>query len=261
LWHLVTFCIHQLRANGRPADALFRQQQALLRTLPSPASVMADTVKLWWAWRSKAEKPFFRSLVLLFVAISFAAATGAASVFSSLVVDTTNLQVLVKSPYEDGYTHPVKSASVPYARQCYVGAGTNKDLPLTCNVLVNRELPYNMSRVPCPFEADSCEPEVDSVAFDTGLIDVGPSFGLNLASSDGIKFRQRMTCSVMYAGGVYAEVVRASLGPLGHVTGNTSVNPISVLFNYGTSTGSAIDGLTWAADFDASMANMAYSVQ
>jgi hypothetical protein len=47
LWHLLAFAYHQAHTDGRPMDALFRQQQALLRTLPSPSSVMADAVKLW----------------------------------------------------------------------------------------------------------------------------------------------------------------------------------------------------------------------
>ena len=231
---------------------------------------MADTIKLWWAWRSKARRPLLRSIVLIFVAVAFAAATGAASVFSSLVVDTTDLQVLVKSrgcgwvhfirAFERGYRSPVKSASVPYARQCYVGASGDKDLPLACNVLVNRELLYNTSRVPCPFDADACEPGVDSVTFDTGLLDVGPSFGLNIASSDGVKFRQKMTCSVMYAGGVYQDMVRASLTSSGRVIANTSAAPVSMLFHYGSSVDSPIEGVTWAANRDAAMINMAYSV-
>jgi hypothetical protein len=94
---------------------------------------MADTIKLWWAWRSKARNPLLRSIILLLTAVLFAAATGEASVFSSLVVDTTNLHILVKNQgcgwvngfraYQGGYLHPVKAASVPYAKQCYYNEG------------------------------------------------------------------------------------------------------------------------------------------
>jgi hypothetical protein len=271
LWHLVTFCIHQLRANGRPEDALFRQQQALLRTLPSPASVMADTVKLWWAWRNKAKRPLLRSLVLLLIAVSFAAATGAASVFSSLVVDTTNLHVLVKSrgcgwvnvirAFEGGYLYPVKAASVPYAKQCYVKEGADGNLPAACNVLVNRALPLNTSRGPCPFDSDACEPGVDSVIFDTGLIDVGPSFGLNMVGSDGVKFRRKMSCSVIYAGGKYNDVVSLSLNPDGSLMSNVSYTAFSLMFNYGTSWASQVDGMTWATNREAAQLKDVYTLE
>jgi hypothetical protein len=271
LWHLVTFCIHQLRADGRQEDALFRQQQALLRTLPSPASVMADTIKLWWAWRSKAKKPLLRSIILLLIAILFAAATGAASVFSSLVVDTTNLHVLVKSracgwaetarAYEGGYLHPVKAASVPYAKQCYANEGTHGKSPSTCNVLVNQALPLNSSRGPCPFDYGACDLDVDSVTFDTGLIDVGPSFGLNMVSSDGVKFRRKMTCSVMSDYTIYISTAKKTLRSNGADMGNVTLNPFSLLFNYGTSWNSQIPGLTFASNRVIAELNDRYSLE
>jgi hypothetical protein len=47
LWSIFLFVYHQIRANGRPADGLFHQQQALLRTLLPPSSLMAESTKLW----------------------------------------------------------------------------------------------------------------------------------------------------------------------------------------------------------------------
>lgn len=47
LWNLVTFCFHQYRVNSSHTDGLFRQQQALLRTLPTPSALTSDWVKLW----------------------------------------------------------------------------------------------------------------------------------------------------------------------------------------------------------------------
>lgn len=39
-WSLLVFFTHQARAHGRPADALFRQQQALLRSSPPPTTFL-----------------------------------------------------------------------------------------------------------------------------------------------------------------------------------------------------------------------------
>jgi hypothetical protein len=87
------------RANGRPSDGLFRQQQALLRTLPTPTSLLADSIKLYWNWRQHVDSAFVRSLIVPLVACIFAIGTLAAGIFSSLVVDTSDIEVLVKSPY------------------------------------------------------------------------------------------------------------------------------------------------------------------
>lgn len=273
LWHLITFLIHQLRATGQPEDALFRQQQALLRTLPGPASVIADTIKLWWAWRGKAKRPLLRSLVLLVIAVLFTAGTGAASVFSSLVVDTKDLEVLVKSRncgwahslrmFDHGIVRPTKRVSDPYANLCYVnGAGRNvAKLPSICNSLVQRELPFNTSRVPCPFDEDACQEGLESVSYDTGLMDVGPSFGLNLEESDGVKFRKKTTCSLMAFGKKYNGAVHFSTTYNGYLAPNLTDNPYSLLFKYGSQYLGNIKGSTWAMDVDRSTLLDQYSLK
>lgn len=56
LFNLLVFLYHQFRAHGRPSDGLYWQQQALLRTLPTPTALVADYLKLWWSWRTKSRK-------------------------------------------------------------------------------------------------------------------------------------------------------------------------------------------------------------
>ena len=53
LFHILTFFHHQYRAKGNPSDGLFWQQQALLRTLPTPTAMLAEYTKLLWSWRHK----------------------------------------------------------------------------------------------------------------------------------------------------------------------------------------------------------------
>jgi hypothetical protein len=147
LWHLLAFAIHQLRANGKPSDALFRQQQALLRTLPAPSSVVAEAIKLWWVWRKKTDRPFLRSFVLVLTAVIFTVATLAASVFSSLVVDTGTIEVLVDSPlcgrFNDSgtawktYKIGLDIARPDYHRNCY----KNGTLPPFCNAFIRPNIP------------------------------------------------------------------------------------------------------------------------
>ncbi|KAJ4363717.1 hypothetical protein N0V95_001032 [Ascochyta clinopodiicola] len=251
--------IHQLRANGQSTDALFRQQQTLLRTLPAPSAVMTDTIKLWWAWRSKAKRPLLRSLVLLLAALLFVAFSGAASVFSSLVVDSRNLVVLVDSLdcgwastqriFAGEYVYPVKAASTPYASQCYNATTINGTLPAACNVLVQRELPFQTRHVPCPLGKEVCQ-DTHGIEFDTGLIDVGPAFGLDLSSSDRVQFRKKTTCGILAFKRPYVQGVLDSLGPSGQPTGNVSTTPRSLKFQYGTKFPYGTPNTTFALDLN-----------
>lgn len=262
--------IHQLRANGKSTDALFRQQQTLLRTLPAPSAVMTDVIKLWWAWRSKARRPFLRSLVLLLVALLFVAFSGAASVFSSLVVDTKNLIVLVNSPgcgwastqriFAGEYIDPVKAASVPYASQCYNATTVNGALPAVCNVLIQRELPFETRKVPCPLGKDVCQ-DAPGIEFDTGLINVGPAFGLDLSASDRVQFRKKTTCGILAFKRPYVQGVLDSIGPNGQPTGNVSVTPRSLKFQYGTKFPGGTPNTTFGLDLNEAYYLKDYTLQ
>lgn len=208
LWHLIAFAIHQFRANGLPTDALFRQQQALLRTLPTPSSVIAEALKLWWAWRRKADRPFLRSILLVLIAILFVALTTTASIFSSLIVDSGTITVLAQSPncgqvnitreVWKTYKQAVDRSAPAYTQECY----RNGTLPPSCDVFTQPSIPLTVENVPCPFNETMCDTK-DAVSVDSGLIDVSKSFGLNLAAKDGISFRKKIECTVLPVDGYY----------------------------------------------------------
>lgn len=101
LWNLVAFLAHQFRATGRPRHGLSQQLQALLRTQPTPSAFLADLFKLFWHWKKKESKVSIlaRVSLLMLLASIFGVMTWATSIFSSLVVDSTHIQVLVDSPY------------------------------------------------------------------------------------------------------------------------------------------------------------------
>ncbi|KAH7392537.1 hypothetical protein BKA66DRAFT_457717 [Pyrenochaeta sp. MPI-SDFR-AT-0127] len=213
LWNLVVFGLHMLRADGRPADGLFRQQQALLRTAAAPTSMLADWVKLWWIWRKRTGKALSRSVLLCGLTSLFAAATVVAGVFSSYVVDTSNLQVLVSSPEcgplrpNDGntfsgnnlafldYTSRLETLSQPYAQECYQD-GTL--LPARCRVFVQSNIPLVPKRIDCPFSNAICKPfDQPGVTVDSGLVDANDIFGWNLQPHQRIKYRRKTTCGVL----------------------------------------------------------------
>lgn len=204
--------MHQIRANGEAKDALFRQQQALLRTLPSPSTVLADSIKLWWAWRNKTNRPFFRSILLIFLALLTTAGTISASIFSSLVVDSSDLTVLVKSPFcgspppkdrsdrANGYAPVVAEAAEKYGPLCSRDfAAENVTVAQGCDAFVNRYINFNTSREDCPFEKSMCVADRGGEAFvmDSLLLDANKEFGLNLPADSEIRYRRKTTCSVL----------------------------------------------------------------
>ena len=212
LWHLIAFAIHQIRANGHPADALFRQQQALLRTLPTPSSVIAEAMKLYWAWRRKADRPFLRSILLVLVAILFAAVTITASVFSSLIVDTGTITVLVDAPNCGQvnisgtawrtYGQGIDIAAPAYTQECY----RDGPLPPACNVFTQPNIPLKVEDVPCFFNETMCSKKgttKDAVRIDSGLLDVSKTFGLNLPDRDRVSFRKQIECGIPAVDGYY----------------------------------------------------------
>lgn len=237
LWHLLSFAYHQARANGRPADALFRQQQTLLRTLPTSSSVVADTLKLWWAWRKKTDRPFLRSVVLIALALLFTIATLAASIFSSLVVTGGSIDILVDSPFcgrvnsnplrGRAYALDNDQSAPGYAANCYL----NGFLPSSCDVFMQPNIPLTTRDAPCPFKNATFCATQEAFNVDSGLIDVGQTFGLNVAAKDRVQYRKSTTCTVFPMEGHWGVYNVRDVPDLLHTLPNEDIGVIS----YGTS--------------------------
>jgi hypothetical protein len=212
LWNLLLFVLHQHRATGNPQDALSRQQQTLLRTLPAPGSFFTEAVKLWWTWRRKQGRVFLRCLFPALISLLFAISTLSASVFSSAIVNSSDIEVLVDSPYcgfrnftryylgpapgERNYVSTYESIGQIYANQCYKGATSAQSGCM--NVFTNPRIPFTIKDTSCPFEDKMCIPKGSpAMEMDSGLLDLNENFGLNLEKDNGIKFRRKTTCSVL----------------------------------------------------------------
>ncbi|KAF1967212.1 hypothetical protein BU23DRAFT_301286 [Bimuria novae-zelandiae CBS 107.79] len=221
LWSLLLFFSPQQRAFGAPKDALFRQQQALLRTSPAPGSFLVETIRLWWIWRRKGHV-LLRCLLPALLSLLFAASTLTAGVFSSAIVSSSNIEVLVNSPYcgfrnatryfdkhgsfQNDYVSTCESIGETYAWDCYAAI---EDSQSRCkNVFSQLRIPVTVQEVERPFVTSMCAPK-NSSAMDSGLLDMNEHFGFNLGASDLVKFRRRTTCSVLSAGG-YLTVVNSS---------------------------------------------------
>lgn len=233
LWNLLAFIYHQYRANGRPSNGLFRQQQALLRTLPTPSSLLAETLKLFYNWGQvkapQKRKTIFQLFPETVLGILFVIGSLAAAIFSSAVLKSSDLEVLVDSPfcgkffkpdksanteeYSLGYNFIIDSTASRYALECYEEKSV---LPVRCNTIFTRKtVPFSKEDVPCPFSPDICASP--SIAFDTGLLDLNDVFGFNLEDHDRVKYRKKSTCAILSLKGrtrvmSYEDIVR-EFGP------------------------------------------------
>lgn len=226
LWNLIAFAYHQTRANGRPRNGLIRQQQALLRTLPTPVSLATDCAKLWWFWRKRIHGALAQSLGIFVLAIVCGTGSIAASIFSTYVVSSANLEVLVRSPFcghinitganpnaLSAYGAAVDSAADRYAQDCY---DNGTALSSRCNIFIRPNIPLKREMVPCPFDPHMCVELQNSsnpaVALYSGLLNVNDAFGLNFPKEDHVKFRKRSTCGILPLSG-YTTLINASSLP------------------------------------------------
>ncbi|KAL5374349.1 hypothetical protein DPSP01_012021 [Paraphaeosphaeria sporulosa] len=225
LFNLAIFLYHQLRAHGQPSDGLYWQQQALLRTLPTPTAFVADYMKLWWSWRTKSKKALMRSWIAAVIVLCYAIASIAAGISTSYAVDTTNLEVLVDSSLCRLVDVPKLAADanaslafatgmIPYihtyTQNCYQNTTT---APATCrNMYIQPKVPLTVEQASCPWQPSLClDGERPAISMDSGLLDVSATFGWNLKARDNLWVRRRTTCNVLPLEGREKKVNLSSL--------------------------------------------------
>ena len=224
LWNLLIFFYHQICATGEPMDPLLKQQQVLFRTLPTPASLTMAQIKLWWVWRRKHGYAPIRGIFAALLPLAFAVGALFASIFSSYIIATSNLEVLVQSPFcgtvdfdklnsvgGGRYSKYYESNGESYGFDCYQNSST---LPARCrNVYVQSKLPFAVTSGPCPFAPSMCiTDDSPSTIVDSGLLEVSRYFGLNIRAKDDVKFRRRTQCVVLPVGDHIRIVNRSELG-------------------------------------------------
>lgn len=193
---------------------MFRQEQAILRSLPPPSSLAADSIKLWWTWRRANKNASTRSLMHTLVATLSAAGFVAIGILTSTVVSTSDLEVLVSSPHCGrinttlapmtnlrAQTSQLVSLATPYAAECY---DHQKILSARCRAFVHPSVSFPTERTACPFSREYCLESttndtslLPAVTFDSGLVDVNRAFGMNLPKNEAVSYRRRSTCTVL----------------------------------------------------------------
>jgi hypothetical protein len=204
------FLYHQYNANGRDADGLFWQYQALLRTMLTPTAFMADTLKLSWKWKAKAPRVLLRGLFPFLVAMFFAVATIAAGISTAFAIDSSNIEVLVNSPFCGRFNYTkifmerststllssINAGIETYASECYQN---EPSLPAIChNIFTRPNISFNVNPAPCPWNKTIClGGEMPAILMESGMIDLRVHFGLNLLPAETVKVQRNTTCSVL----------------------------------------------------------------
>jgi hypothetical protein len=100
-WRILSYTTHQIRSSRGPNDAIFYQQQAVLKNSGSALGAAWNFIRVSFAWRKHSKWwQFGRSHNLLFIVVgsSIAAVFAVASIFSSQVTKSAGTEVLIHSP-------------------------------------------------------------------------------------------------------------------------------------------------------------------
>ncbi|KAH7127171.1 hypothetical protein B0J11DRAFT_296636 [Dendryphion nanum] len=261
LWHTLTFLTHQARSGHQVSDGLFWQQQALLRTLPTPSALVSGNMSLWWAWRRKANMTAIRCLVPSVVSLLFIAISLAATVSTNYIIDTSNVQVLVNSPHcgmlnltegpllglNSQYGDKLIQSCTTFNEQCIRNTGSR---PSFChNIFTNFDVPLVIERTECPFASSLCRNgSKPALSVDTGLVDLG-FFGINLKKADAVKFRKKTTCAVLPLEGNYEIIDRPQRN------GSLYNGPL-ITMKYGPTKGAVLESGIANATYNIQMSRM-----
>ncbi|RSL66522.1 hypothetical protein CEP54_003749 [Fusarium duplospermum] len=219
LWTLIAYLIFQLNRRKREDgsstayDALYHQQQAILRNGSSDIAIGSAFLKLWFAWGNSPKVLKSTLPIVVLALVSFGFFLIALPFITAMeMLDKQGNQVLIKSskcgfwePDLEGDSqaaftiatkHTLEAAS--YVDNCYE---TDAGSALCDQFLANRRLPVQSVRnIPCPFHESVCLPWTEggknpAITIQTDELDSHKDFGINSPPGERVKMRRSTTCS------------------------------------------------------------------
>ena len=233
LWSVLTFLVSVVRSSTSPQDALYHQQQAILRNTSQPTNLLFDMMKLLWYWEGNAKRSRTRTFGYISSTLAYIAVFAAAGIYSSKIA-TTNSEVLLVPNESCGLwrypslkrwdeskdswqsynlqrisywanTFELAKQTHVQVSQCYNSTHANPN---------NLCLPYGKSRIswstnydiPCPFEERLCI--ADAIQFDSGFLNSRDHLGIN--TQDHIEYRRVLTCAPITTDGYVSDYVNST---------------------------------------------------
>lgn len=214
-WGIVKFALHQMRSNQQPNDALFYQQQAILRN-SSPGDTLWQLIKVSTAWHSKS---LWRSVLLMLTPALHLVGFVLAGISSSNVV-ITNPEVLVRGsscglwPLQLNLTKHVQVnyneqvdfnnnyltkaiLSARDVKSCITSNTTKLDThEHECGVSTGK-IKWQVDRAaPCPFAPKMCVGSpTGALQLDSGRLDSNSDFGINAPLQSRVTYQKIVSCA------------------------------------------------------------------
>jgi hypothetical protein len=215
-WNIVSFVVHQIRADRNDRGVFEQQVQAILRNGNGHAHAAWLTVRIVLGWRRHIgfTAALRRAFPVMLITLCSVAAWFTAQLFTSRIWSTAGDQFLLQNvvcgyhrfnqinsfnveQQKMWFTHwrdRLEAAST-YERQCYTGVADLAD----CLTLPTRWLNWTTQDATCPFEDPGLCIKANNtpVRLDTGYINSNNHLGINAPVRDRIEYRKVMTCSPM----------------------------------------------------------------
>lgn len=238
LWTVLTFLVSIARSTTDPQDALYHQQQAILRNTSQPSNVMWAMLKLSWFWKGTARRANSRTFAFVFACLAYIAAFAIAGIFSSRLSSADSEVLLLPGSrcgmlsveslqdwrqstnethesYQDwsikgsmrdsNYIQLIHQSHV-YVSQCYNSTLNDPNQP--CLPYGRSRITWNTTRnVACPYDDEMCI--ANAINFDTGFLRSDTHFGIN-TKKNHVEYRKVMTCAPITTKGYVAGYFNAS---------------------------------------------------
>lgn len=218
-WRIVCFMLHNSLSTSTPRDALYHQQQAILRNSDSADSGLLTFFQLVWAWRKNTKRVFVRMWPVIATAAFFTVAFTIAGGFSSsistgigndVLLDGSNCAILNPQVYDNEsrdilnpYSSRRANTAANYAQQCY---GTNTSGVFDCGTFAKARIPSSVdNQTACPFSKGLCRTD-ESLRLDTGYIDSHEHLGVNAPFNERVIFRTVLQCAPLVTEGYTSDV-------------------------------------------------------
>jgi hypothetical protein len=217
-WILIQYCWFRISVlrGIRVQQTLpfyYRQKQVLLHNSAGDLSTVADSFRLFWAWRKKQgyQKSCWKTAPLLIIALLFWSGWQATAIVSSYIWQTKEPTVGLVRSGTCGYSIPegpgadlatrqsgisVTIAAETYVTQCY-GTGSTG----ACDVYAKQALNYNSSDTTCPFPSPDICISTNSTPYrlDTGPLDSHSDLGINAPPKDRVTYQKINVCSPIHS--------------------------------------------------------------
>ncbi|PVH97708.1 hypothetical protein DM02DRAFT_673935 [Periconia macrospinosa] len=217
-WNISRFLLHYYLSSAMQQDAIYHQQQAILRNTQNSFDALWISIKASAAWRKRTRRSFGR--FSLAATVAFVAWTGfsVASLLSPRLTSNNANEVQLSSKACLNNTEAERNAfnrtsivsdrsqafleHATYALRCY-----RDELAVNTTMCQNHptpKLPYNMdSNANCPFSREICKSASGNIILDTGLLDSNAHLGIN--TNPKFQFRCKRHCAPLVTRG-YSEI-------------------------------------------------------